>query len=165
MLMQPSGILPVWVEDGGFLPFVFMESPEQGDWVLNVATSGNVGTEGVPAGRVRFCHHQNSDRVRAQCFYMFGNAEPFLWRMWFADTDGQCSDFEWFVRFGSKWWWVPLCGFCGDAESPHTIRFQVMVEKAAHEGLPWHAKKVFIIVLNNHGKPLYREVFTNPGLA
>lgn len=80
MLQQPSGILPVWVEDGNFRSFSFTESPEQGDWVLNVAPDEKTSTEGVRAGHMRFCHHRTSDRVRAQCFYMFGNAEPFLWR-------------------------------------------------------------------------------------
>lgn len=165
MLQQPPGILPVWVEDGKFHPFSFMESAEEGDWVLNVVLDEKTSTEGVRAGHMRFCHHRTSDRIRAQCFYMFGNPEPFLWRIWFADTDGRASDFEWFVRFGGKWWWVPLRDYRGDAESPHTIRFHVMVEKAAHGGLPWRAKKVFIIVLNNHGKLLYREVFQNPDFA
>ncbi|MDO8584893.1 MAG: hypothetical protein Q7R85_02090 [bacterium] len=162
MILQPSGILPAWVEDGDPCPLSFTESAGEGDWVLNIIPPGKGNPDDVRAGRVQFCHHKNDDRIRAQCLYMFGSAEPFLWRFWFADPDGRDSEFEWMVRFGGKWWWVPLREITSDTDSPHSIRFHVMVDTATHGGLPWRAKKVFVIVLNNHGKLLYREVFVNP---
>lgn len=165
MLPQPEGIKSVWVEDGDFHPFSFTESAEAKDWVLNVVPPGKRNSDDVRAGRVGFYHHKNCDRIRAQCFYIFGNPEPFLWRIWFSDTDGSASDFEWFMRFGGKWWWVPLRDYRGDDNSPHTIRFQVIVDTATHGGLPWWAKKVFVIVRNNHGKLLYGEAFKNPDSA
>lgn len=165
MLQQSSGILPVWVESGESHPFFFVESVKAGDWVLNVAPDEKAAASGVCAGHVRFCRHRMNDRIRAQCFYMFDSAEPFLWRVWFDDVDGRCSEFEWFARFGGKWWWVPFRKYCGDDNSPHSVRFQVMVDTGAYGGLPWRARKVFLIVRNNHGKLLYREVFANPDFA
>lgn len=165
MLLQPSGILPVWVEDGDFHPLSFTESAEAKDWVPNIVLPGMEGTEDVRAGRAQFYRHKNNDRVHAQCFYMLGDSESLLWRIWFADPDGRGSDFEWFVRFGGKWWWVPLREYRGDAESPHIIRFQVKAEGVAHAGLLRRAKAVYLFIRNRNNRILYREVFTNPGLA
>jgi len=69
------------------------------------------------------------------------------------------------VKFGGEWWWLPLRECANDMDSPHSVRFQVMAEEAAHEGLPRRAKKVYMFVRNNRNRLLYREVFTNPGPA
>lgn len=171
MKALPHGIEPVWEEDvereehtereKRAYALCFMESPSEGDWVPDAVPLGEKRPDRVYAGRVRFYHHERNPKLRAQSFSIFSEPEPFLWRFW----DDASPEFEWMVRFGGEWWWLPLRESRIDMDSPHSIRFQVMGEMEARAGLPRRARKVMMIVTNNHGRLLFREVFTNPGLA
>lgn len=159
MILQPSGILPAWDEDTAVpYPFGFVESESEGDWVLTIP-SARGAEEGVRAGSVRFYHHKRAAGFRAQSFCMFNARESFLWRFWDESLN---ADFEWMIEFGGQWWWVPLRECRNDADSPHSIRFQVKVREAADAGLPRRAKKVYLFVRNKHRRLLFRQVFMNP---